>query len=125
MQLSYKDAVDYLVKHPCELERAWIHPSHHIAGRLFNFCFRGRSLPLACGCPSMIREGDSYAFNEDRTINEVVTNAIRSDDQLLTYEQLRSLRGDALRVALERYAEWQGVLDVELTHDATASTVVS
>lgn len=75
----------------------------------------------------MVREGYRYAFNEDRTINKLVTNAIRSDNQLLTYDQLKFLSGDrlsdAFRVALERYAEWQGALDVELTHGAAAEAV--
>ncbi len=132
MQLSYKDAVDYLVQHPECIWSAWSSPRLHVAGRLFLMCFRGEGYleshtgsPISCGCLTMISRDqfNCKAFNKDRTENELITEAIRRDQQLLDLHDLERLRGDELRVALERYAEWQGVLDVELTHGAAAEAV--
>jgi hypothetical protein len=114
---DYAAAVEFFMEKPGDILRAWRYPEEHPHGCLFKVCFPGGhyAMPEGCGCLTMIRQGGFKAFNAIREPVDYVTEAILSDDVLPDgVHKICYLRGDALRTALERHAEWQFALETEL-----------
>lgn len=118
MKDRYDLAIDYLVEHPEEISNAWYDCYDHRGGIVFRFATPVENVkksPFKCGCLTMIRESPNWsAFNGDHTKNDLVTDCIRNDADLVQRHILLALRGEPLRTALNRYAEWQRALEVEL-----------
>ncbi len=114
---DYAAAVEFFMKNPGKILQAWRSPDEHRHGCLFKVCFPGGhiGMPIGCGCLTMIRRGGFEAFNANREPVDYVTAAIHNDDVLPDgVHKICDLRGDALRTALERHAEWQIALETEL-----------
>jgi len=112
---KYDEAIEWLVEHPDELWPMWSGPSGGDAGCLFEFCSAEPDMSVVpngemCGCLVMIRESDTYS-----AWTPELTDEIRADDRLpRSFTDLKGLRGDALRAALQPFAEWQRRLDKEI-----------
>lgn len=91
---KYDEAIEYLTRHPYEIEEAWRQPFNHLAGDLF--------LPIGpemelmdyfydpeyetCGCLTQVKSGVRYDDDPDSTAkayqNEELTQEIRSDPRV-------------------------------------------
>lgn len=127
---KYDDAIEWLVEHADEISKygeqmvevAWGNNRTHQAGCLFAFCYRDDSYPQledwqSCGCLTMIRS------NPKRYVaaTPALTLEISLDSRLpREIEELRDLRGDNLRAALQPFAEWQRRLDKEIRQTIAA-----
>ena len=96
-QLSLDGAVEYLQAHPDEIRDAWVDPSNHLAGQLFEIVYSRRREPCGTiGCLTQIKSGNYEAQDSDE-----LTAAIRADDRIPSSRA--SVTSDSLPV----FAEWQ------------------
>lgn len=103
----YDHAIDYLMRHPEQIEFAWQFCNTHVAGCLFQYVHGRKCKSRKCihGCLTMIRSQYHEYCNAP---NEKLTTAIRADTRLPT--DVNEIRLHHLPI----FAEWQRKLDKEL-----------
>lgn len=99
----YDVAVEYLTKHPEDIQACWTWPwSDHPGGCLFLLCSKDQNRANGCGCLTQVRAGTLDAERYHHTL------AIRADERLPANPN--DIRVEDLPV----FAEWQRKLDREL-----------
>lgn len=105
-EILQKD-VDYLTKNPDEISDYWLQGTS-----LFGFVSLSNDLstvPIKCGCLTMISKGNSRAINSNGSVNEELTLRIRGD------ERLPSTVNDIKVEHLPVFMEWQ--LEIQKLRD--------
>lgn len=130
---KYDEAIEWLVANPVvkghdgdgglwtEIYQAWGNCYDHKAGCLFVYADPGIHESVSrphgvCGCLTMIRN----PANPHVAWTPELTAEIRADARIQPIESIVALRGDALRAALQPFAEWQRRLDKEIRTVATS-----
>ena len=122
MKDKYDEAIDWLVANPTDDSgrestfEAWFLPHEDTpefiakAHCLFQFATPSGGEDGDCGCLTQIRRGGSRtAWTQE------LTEAIAADSRIPSKAiDLKYLRGDKLRAALQPFAEWQRRLDREI-----------
>lgn len=94
---KYDKAIQHLRENPTVIHMAWMDPSGHPGGALFQFCGPRRD---GCGCLTQIRADIGY-----RAVNPTLTRRIREDARLPERHSQITLS------SLPVFAEWQRKLD--------------
>jgi hypothetical protein len=116
---KYDDAIEWLVNRPQLIVEQWSKAGsggNHGGQSLFHYCDApGSKYAAACGCLTMIRNGTGKVINVDGTVNTQLSKDIKADNRLpRLIDDIKDLRGDDLRAALQPFAEWQRRLDKEI-----------